>query len=117
MPTDNIAKYEAMRIATTSLKGLVCLLHERALVLIKKGLEGGGDGRDLERAQNLIFQLELAVDREEDASRVLADLYAYCYYLLEMPDPRSVTVAKKILETLSEEFRRLAGPGIRGQRA
>jgi len=116
MPIDNIAKYEAMRIATTSLKGLVCLLHERTLVLIKKGLEGG-DRRDIERAQNLIFQLELAVDREEDASRVLADLYAYCYYLLERPDPPSVTVAKKILETLSEEFNRLAGPGIRGQRA
>lgn len=115
MPADNVAKYEAMRIATTSLKGLVCLLHERTLVLIKKGLEDG-DKRDIERAQNLIFQLELAVDREEDASRVLADLYAYCYYLLERPDPPSVTVAKKILETLSEEFKRLAGPGIRGQR-
>jgi flagellin-specific chaperone FliS len=116
MPTDNVAKYEAMRIATTSLKGLVCLLHERTLVLIKKGLEDG-DRRDMERAQNLIFQLELAVDRDEDASKVLADLYAYCYYLLEMPSPQSVTVAKRILETLSEEFNRLAGPGIRGQKA
>jgi flagellin-specific chaperone FliS len=108
MPPNYIARYDATRINTTSLKGLVCLLHQRTLVLIRRGLEGG-DGRDIERAQNLIFQLELAVDREEDASRVLADLYAYCYYLLELPDPRSVTVARRILETLSEAFSGLAG--------
>jgi flagellin-specific chaperone FliS len=108
MPHDYIARYDATRINTTSLKGLVCLLHQRALVLIRRGLESGG-WRDVERAQNLIFQLELAVDREEDASRVLADLYAYCYYLLERPDPRSVTVARRILEALAEAFNGLAG--------
>lgn len=107
MPTDDVAKYDSMRINTTSLKGLVCLLHDRTLMLIRRGLEDG-DRRDIERAQNLIFQLELAVDREEDASQVLADLYAYCYYLLERPDTQSVTVARKILETLSEAFNGLA---------
>jgi flagellin-specific chaperone FliS len=109
MPPNYIARYDATRINTTSLKGLVCLLHQRAIVLIRRWLEGSG-GRDIERAQNLLFQLELAVDREENASRVLADLYAYCYYLLERPDPRSVTVARKILETLAEAFNGLAGP-------
>jgi len=112
----NVDNYETLRIKTTSLKGLVCLLHDRTLLLIKKGMEEGSK-RDIERAQNLIFQLELAVDRDEDASHVLADLYAYCYYLLERTDAQSVTAARKIIETLSGAFNALAGHGSKGRKA
>ncbi|MDR0330806.1 MAG: flagellar protein FliS [Chitinispirillales bacterium] len=107
MPTDTVAQYDVTRIRTTSLKGLVCLLHDRTLSFIKKGLEEG-NRREIEKAQNLIFQLELAVNKNEDASTVLADLYAYCYYLLEKTDTQSVIVARKIIETLSEAFGQLA---------
>ena len=100
-------KYDSIRIRTTSLKGLVCYMHGKTLALIKKGLEDGSR-RNIEKAQNLIFQLELAVNKNEDASKVLADLYAYCYYLLERTDPQSIIVAKKILETLSETFSQLS---------
>ena len=105
-------KYDSIRIRTTSLKGLVCYMHGKTLALIKKGLEDGSR-RDIEKAQNLIFQLELAVNKNEDASKVLADLYAYCYYLLEKTDPQSIIVAKKILETLSETFSQLSKTKIK----
>ena len=100
-------EYDNIRIRTTSLKGLVCYMHGKTLALIKKGMEEGSR-RDIEKAQNLIFQLELAVNKNEDASKVLADLYAYCYYLLERTDPHSVVVAKKIIETLAGTFNRLS---------
>jgi flagellin-specific chaperone FliS len=109
MPT-NTSKtarhYENIRVKTTSLKGLICYMHGQTLALLKKGIEEGGK-RDIERAQNLIFQLELAVNKNEDASKMLADLYAYCYYLLEKNDPQNIIVAKKILETLSDAFHQL----------
>jgi flagellin-specific chaperone FliS len=99
--------YEDQQIKTSSLKGLICFMHDQTLALIKKGIEDGSR-RDIEKAQNLIFQLELAVNKDEDASKVLADLYTYCYYLLEKTDPQSVLAAKKILETLAGAFNQLA---------
>ena len=100
--------YDRMRVRTTSRKGLVCYMHEQALVFIKKGAEGIGNRREIEKAQNLIFQLELALNKDEDASRILADLYAYCYYLLEKTDTQSLVTAKKILETIAGAFNMLA---------
>jgi flagellin-specific chaperone FliS len=88
-------------------------MHGKTLSHIKKGIEEGSR-RDIEKAQNLVFQLELAVNKNEDASKVLADLYAYCYYLLENTDPQSMLIAKKILETLSNTFNQLAKQKIPG---
>jgi flagellin-specific chaperone FliS len=112
MSAENTKKtqmYDTTRIKTISLKGLVCYMHGKTLHLIKKGMEEG-NRRDIEKAQNLIFQLELAVNKDEDASKVLADLYAYCYYLLEKTDPHSMIVARKILESLASAFNQLAKP-------
>jgi flagellin-specific chaperone FliS len=82
-------------------------MHGKTLSHIKKGIEEGSR-RDIEKAQNLIFQLELAVNKDEDASKVLSELYAYCYYLLEKTDPQSILTAKKILKTLSDTFNQLS---------
>jgi len=103
----NTRMYDSIRVRTTSLKGLVCFIHGQALALMRKGMEEGSQ-RDINKAQNLIFQLELAVNRNEDASRVLANLYAYCYYLLENRDPQSIIAARRIIETLAGTFYQLA---------
>jgi len=104
--------YENQKVRTTSFKGLICFMHDQTLMLIKKGIEDGSR-RDIEKAQNLIFQLELAVSKDEDASKVLADLYTYCYYLLEKTDPQSILVARKIMETLGDAFNQLAKAKIK----
>lgn len=103
----NVREYDSIRVKTSSLKGLICFMHSRMLSLIKSGIEEGSR-RDIERAQNLVFLLELAVTKNEDASKVLADLYAYSYYLLEKADAHSMVIARKILETLSGTFDALA---------
>ena len=102
-----VRDYENLKVRTTSLKGLICFMHDQTVTLIQKGIEDGSR-RNIEKAQNLIFQLELAVNKNEDASIVLADLYTYCYYLLEQTDPQSILTARKILETLAETFNQLA---------
>jgi flagellin-specific chaperone FliS len=99
--------YNEMQVQTSGLKSLVCLMHRKTLSLIRKGIEEGSR-RDIEKAQNLIFQLELALDRNEKTSELLAELYAYCYYLLESGNTHSIIVARKILETLGGAFGALA---------
>jgi len=114
MPTNEAQtarKYEDQKVRTTSLKGLICFLHDQTLAFIKKGIEEGSR-REIEKAQNLIFQLELAVNRDEDASKVLADLYTYCYYLLEKTDPHGIIVARRIIETLADAFNQSAKPNV-----
>ncbi|MCL2218263.1 MAG: flagellar protein FliS [Chitinispirillia bacterium] len=110
----NVARlYENMKVKTTSFKGLICFMHEQTLAYIRKGIEDGSR-KDIEKAQNLIFQLELSVTKDRDAaSKVLADLYTYCYYLLEKTDPQSIFVANKILETLASAFNQMARPKYR----
>jgi len=112
--SDKMAKtaqrYDEMQVQTSGLKSLVCLMHRKTLSLIRKGVEEGSR-RDIEKAQNLIFQLELALDRNEKTSELLAELYAYCYYLLESGNTKSIMVARKILETLSGAFGTLAHKG------
>lgn len=110
MPSEKAKKalaYENLRVKTTSFKGLICFMHDQALLLIKKSIEDG-NRRHIEKAQNLIFQLELAVYKNTEASKVLADLYTYCYYLLEQTDPQSILVARRIIETLADTFNQLA---------
>ncbi|MCL2184191.1 MAG: flagellar protein FliS [Chitinispirillia bacterium] len=105
--TQRARQYENQKVRTTSFRGLICFMHDQALLFIIKGIEDGSR-RELEKAQNLIFQLELAVNKSEDASIVLADLYTYCYYLLEQTDPQSILTAKKVMETLAATFNQLA---------
>ena len=105
--TRNINRYDTLRIRTSSAKSLICYIHAKAASLIKKGMEETSR-RDIEKAQNLIFLLELAVNKTEDASKVLANLYAYCYYSLEKADRPGIIAAKKIMETLSNTFNQLA---------
>jgi len=100
-------RYDETQVQTSGIKGLICLMHRKTLSLIRKGIEEGSR-RDIEKAQNLVFQLELALDRNEKTSELLAELYAYCYYLLESGNTQSIMVARKILETLSGAFGALA---------
>jgi len=100
-------RYGDMQILTSTIKWLVCFMHRKAVRLIKSGIEEDSK-RDLEKAQNLIFQLELALDKTDENSKILAELYACCYYLLEGTDPQNVITARKILETLDETFSALA---------
>ncbi|MDR0307342.1 MAG: hypothetical protein LBI42_10975 [Chitinispirillales bacterium] len=101
------SRYSSMQILTSPLKRLICFMHRKAYSLIKSGIEEGSK-RDLEKAQNLIFQLELALDKTDENSKVLAELYACCYYLLEGAEPRNIIAARKIIETLDETFNQLA---------
>jgi flagellin-specific chaperone FliS len=82
-------------------------MHGKTVSLIKKGMEGG-TRRDIEKAQNMIFLLELAINKNEDASKILANLYAYCYYLLEKTDTQGILTARRIMETLSNTFNQLS---------
>ena len=100
------SRYGNMQILTSPLKWLICYMHRKALALIKNGIEEGCR-RDLEKAQNLIFQLELALDKTDENSKTLAELYACCYYLLEEAEPQNIIAARKILEILDEAFCKL----------
>jgi len=101
------SRYGSMQILTSPLRWLICFMHRKALALIKHGIEEGCR-RDLEKAQNLIFQLELALDKTDENSKVLAELYACCYYLLEGTEPQNVIAARKIIESLDDTFSQLA---------
>ena len=101
------SRYGDMQILTSTVKWLVCFMHRKAVSLIKSGIEEDSK-RDIEKAQNLIFQLELALDKTDENSKILAELYACCYYLLEGSDPQNIIAARKILESLEETFSSLA---------
>ncbi len=102
--------YGRMQIQTAGLKRLICLLHEKSLMYIQRGLLQGSKG-DIAKAQNIIYQLELAVKRKDDLSDVLAELYTYCYDLLESSDPQKVENSRQIIEILSSSFQKLYRTG------
>ncbi|MFP4162509.1 MAG: hypothetical protein ACLFQB_01390 [Chitinispirillaceae bacterium] len=98
--------YSNMQIQTTGLKKLICLIHEKTIFYIKKGMDEG-QRRDLEKAQNLIYQLEIAIDRKDDYSDLLAEIYSYCYHLIETHQLDNINQAKELMEILCSTFDRL----------
>lgn len=102
--------YSSMRIQTAGLQKLICLIHEKSLFYLKKGLTEGKKS-DFEKAQNLIFQLELSVDRKDDLSNLLAELYAHCYHLLETCRKADVNQAQRLIEDLHSTFEQLFREG------
>ncbi|MFP4013997.1 MAG: flagellar protein FliS [Chitinispirillaceae bacterium] len=102
--------YSHMRIQTAGLQKLICMIHEKSLFYIRKGLSEGKKS-DLERAQNLIYQLELAIDRKDDCSSLLAQLYAHCYHLLDTCRKADIDQARILMEELRGAFEQLFREG------
>jgi flagellin-specific chaperone FliS len=98
--------YGRLRIETSSAKNSIYLLHEKAVHLLSRALYFT-DGRRaaLDRVQNIVTQLQLALIVDDPVGKGLFFIYGRCYRLLEHDDWQSMLSAHKLLSPLKDTFR------------
>ena len=111
-PTPDIAnQYARMQIATSAGPKIVCMLHQRCVTLIQQSLSSTAPSRPvLDKAQNILAQLERALNVNDDLSQSLFYLYDFCYCSLEKTDPGSHQFVSRIMATLRDTFDQLFAP-------
>ena len=110
-PSETARKYASMQIQTASNSRVICMLHAKCISLIQKASEIQNDqsGRRLllDRAQNILAELERVLVVDDDLSQGLFYLYDYCYCLLENSEKDSYRQAISILSLLRDTFNTL----------
>ena len=102
-------KYASMQIQTASNSRVICMLHEKCVNLIQKVVEtdSPADRLLLDRAQNILAELERVLVIDDDLSQGLFYLYDYCYCLLEKDSKdeyRNAVSIMSLLRILSTAF-------------
>jgi flagellin-specific chaperone FliS len=97
--------YSRMQILTASRPKAVCMLHEKVVSLLHRA-RGDPEQRRylLDRAQNILVQLQAAVRDDDSVAHSLFLLYDYCYALLERGDPPGCENAEQIMTMLGTTF-------------
>jgi flagellin-specific chaperone FliS len=107
-PDEITQEYESIRIGTAPKRKAICMLHERVRSLIHRYTsEPEKDRRLLDKAQNIIAQLQSALIVTDDVSYTLFYLYDYCYLQLENDDRGSIVNAYSIITELADSFHSL----------
>lgn len=101
--------YRQMQIGTASHSKAICMLHQRCMQLIELGRRNPGEQREnLDKAQNILAQLQRVLDKNDEVSESLFLLYDYCYALLERGAPNECRNALTIIRHLTFTFRALS---------
>ncbi|MBD3420841.1 MAG: hypothetical protein GF398_12045 [Chitinivibrionales bacterium] len=100
--------YTTMQIQTASRAKAVCMLHERCMHFIALGEQEQDKQRQyLDKAQNIIAQLQAALIVDDHVSRSLLFLYDFCYMLLEKGGNNEIDSARELFATLTATFNTL----------
>ncbi len=101
--------YTIMQIDTASREKKLTMLHEKCTWFIHKAIsETGFDRRGyLNRAQNILAQLQAALRIEDSVSEGLFYLYDYAYVLLERNDEEGFNKALNVMSVLQDTFKEL----------
>lgn len=108
----NIANYyKKMQIDTASNQKQLVMLHEKLFVLVRNSIIEGTEGRRerLDKAQNILVQLQIALklDRDDDLTHSLFLLYDYIYVRLDKDDIVGHRESLKVIEVLRDTFSEL----------
>ncbi len=101
--------YMTMQIGTASRQKQITMLHEKCVELIQAAsTKIPFDGRvDLDKAQNILAQLQSALRLKDTTSQSLFVLYDYVYTLLEQEIQENCWKALKVMKVLRDTFREL----------
>ena len=103
--------YKQMQIDTASSKKQLVMLHEKLFTLTRDAIILGQEGRRerLNKAQNIIVQLQLALklDKDDELTHSLFLLYDYAYVCLDGDDIVKYRDALKVIEILKDTFSEL----------
>ena len=108
-PCEVAHHYTRMQIVTASSQKQLTMLHEKCVwCIVKAGTESGFDRRELlNRAQNILAQLQAALRMEDSVSEGLFYIYDYAYMLLEDDGDEGRQKAIEVLQVITEAFRKL----------
>lgn len=100
------SQYAKLQIQTATKPKKICMLHARCVEFVAMAHERvNGERRDaLNRAQNILAQLEASLGSDDPVSKSLFYLYDYCYVLLENGDETDIGNAFSVLAELRNTF-------------
>ncbi len=101
--------YTKMQIDTASRQKQLTMLHEKCTWFILKAISEIGPERrsNLNRAQNILAQLQAALRVGDDVSEGLFYIYDYAYVLLERDDEKDCNKALSVMSVLRDTFKEL----------
>lgn len=102
-------RYFVLQAKTASGPKKVCMLHERCVELLMMArLETDKRRREyLDKAQNILFQLQSSLIIDDSVSQGLFYLYDYSYISLEKGDMSSIVKALVVMTKLKDTFQDL----------
>ena len=102
--------YAQLQIKTASHPKRICMLHARCaeLTLVAEAEETMEKRRlVLDKAQNILAQLQAVLQVDDTVSRSLFYLYDYCYVLLGRGEASDCAQARHIIVILRDTFEQL----------
>jgi flagellin-specific chaperone FliS len=107
--SDVAGYYDRLNISTAPKSRKLVMLHERSVELLKSSRDADPAARRqmLDKAQNILAQLEAALRIDDPVSQGLFYLYDYIYVLLERSEETAIDQATSLLSTLRDTFREL----------
>jgi flagellar biosynthetic protein FliS len=102
----HIRDYSRIQVQTASHARVICMLHEKCEQLIRFAFSSDDQTsrQQLDRAQNIIIQLERALYDGDQVSRSLYLLYDYCYCSLESGSASDSRKALQVISSLRDTF-------------
>ncbi|MBD3316322.1 MAG: hypothetical protein GF344_11090 [Chitinivibrionales bacterium] len=109
-PQEVAEYYNRLKVETAPLSKKIVMLHDRCVEQILIARDQTGDARRslLDKAQNILSQLQSALRLNDDIAHGLFYLYDYCYAMLESGDAAQLSNSLAILIVLRDTFRSLA---------
>jgi flagellar biosynthetic protein FliS len=102
--------YAQFQIQTASHPKRICMLHARCVELAAMAEEEDAPAKRrmlLDKAQNILFQLQAVLQTDDTVSKSLYYLYDYCYVLLGRGETAACVQARQILTELRDTFEQL----------
>ena len=97
--------YTKMKVETAPRRRIIYLLHEKCVYEVQKALRFPDvRRRHLDRAQNILSQLQLSLVVDDTVSESIFYLYDYCYSRLEVGAAADMMDALAILRPLKDTF-------------
>ncbi len=106
----HIQDYSRIQVQTATHARVICMLHEKCGQLIRQAVSGDDQNNNrlqLDRAQNIIVQLERSLVDKDQVSRSLYLLYDYCYCSLESGSESDSRKALQVITSLNDTFKYL----------
>ncbi len=105
------AYYHKMQVETASNRKQIAMMHQKTVLLVRDAIIGDKKARreKLDKAQNILSQLQAALklDSDDEVIESLFLLYDYVYVQLEKDDVAGWRDALKVISVLSDTFNEL----------